>query len=112
MLDLADQRPLLFSVLLLLVGISVLAAVIQNRERRLNECESERKELEIDYKRRYDSIANYYAAKDFTLNEEVKNTLKTIIEEYKKRLEEQKGLNDKVKSTITETKKILNQTKN
>lgn len=109
LIDVADKKPLLFSVLLLLIGISVLSAVVQNRENRLNSCEEEGRQREIEYKRKVDSVARYYAGQNAVLNDEVKNTLKGIIDEYKKRLEEQKGLSDKVNNTIIENKKIIQQ---
>ena len=111
MIDVADKKPILFSVLLLLIAISVLSGVIQNRENRLNDCQQEGREREIEYKKRVDSIVAFYNNRDLMLNEEVKNTLKSIIDDYKKRLEEQKGLSDRVNNTIIENRKIISQKK-
>jgi uncharacterized protein YlxW (UPF0749 family) len=98
MLDIADKKPILFVVFMLLVAVSVLTAVVQNRENKIDRLEEE---VRLKDKVCQDRVNR--------LNDEVKDMLNAIISEYRQRLEEQKRLNDTVKTTIIENKEIISQ---
>lgn len=109
---LANKNPLLFSLVLLMIAVGAMSSVIISLDSKITECAEERKELDRYYKRRVDSVDNYYRLREYQLNEEVKKTLNSIIEDYKNQLEEQKNLADKVTTTIKRNKNLIYRNKN
>jgi peptidoglycan hydrolase CwlO-like protein len=108
---LADIKPVLFSVAMLLTAVATLSLVIQNREKKIDLCEENNRQLRIEYERKRDSIAAYYAKREIDLNNEVKKNLQGMIDDYKDQIDEQKKLNHQISSTINENKKIINKAK-
>jgi len=107
LVNLADTKPLLFSIALLLCSITVLAMVIRNREIKVSELEFDIKLLQANHKREVDSISNACLAERIRLNSEVKATLNIIIEGYKEQLKEQKEINERINNTIKANNKII-----
>jgi hypothetical protein len=110
LLKLADSKPLLFSLALLLIAISTLSLVIKNREGKLQDCQQEQRELGIKFQLKLDSINNYYRDREVTLQQEVKATLNTVIEDYRRQLDEQKNLNQQVQHTLKINENLLHKT--
>ena len=108
LLELADTKPLLFSIALLLIAIGVLAAVITNRDNNIKKCEQEKRDLGKYYEKRVDSLIVDYRLREIELNEEVKKTLNSVIDGYREQVEEQKRLNSKVSSTLSDNQRIIN----
>lgn len=112
LLTLADGKPLLFSVALLLIAVVVLSSVIIDRDKRIDSCEDDRKEERNTYSRTLDSLSSRYHQRELQLNEEVKSTLTSVIDDYKQQLEEQKQINSTINNTIKKNRKLINTTKN
>lgn len=100
LLEVADRKPLLFSVLLLLIAVGVMAKELRLREQQYQACIKGQGEQ-----------LKYYEKKDEIRNQEVKEKLQEIAEIYRRQLEEQRKVNNTVTTTINENKKIIN-TKN
>jgi hypothetical protein len=115
LIEIADRKPLLFSVAILLITVFVLASVVKDRDGKLNDCtdrnDIEKKVLQDYYNGKLDSLTVYYRNKENRLNEEVKATLGTIIDNYKEELQEQKELNQKISNTIKKTKSLITKNK-
>lgn len=112
LLTLAESKPLIFSLALLLIAIAALAAVIVNRDAKIGACDFEKKVLQVRYERRMDSVSAIYSAREAQLNNEVKKTLEGMIDYYQKQLQDQKELNNAISATINKTEKILKKNKN
>lgn len=112
LLALADKKPLLFSIAILIIAIVVLAKVVKNRDAGIDNCNDEKRLIQLYYERKFDSLATVYRIKEEALNTEVKETLNSIIEDYKDQLEEQKNINRKINTTITNTKKLIRRNRN
>lgn len=111
LLDIAEKKPLLFIVLLLLIAVSTLATVVAVIDKRGSGCEEEKKLIQQRYENKFDTLNAQYNRKLEIYNEEVKLTLNGIIDDYKSQLDEQKKLNQKITKTINENKKIINKRK-
>jgi hypothetical protein len=111
LLEIADRKPLLFSVAILLIAVSSEAVIVKNRDSKIDECNHQRENLEKYYNLKLDSLDAYYRRREITLNTEVKQTLNQIIEDYKHQVDEQKNLNKKVNSSLTKNREIINQNK-
>lgn len=107
LLSLADGKPLIFSIAILLIAISAMGAVIVNRDSRLLKGEEERKYLITRYEHRIDSLNSAHEREMNRLNIELKTTLRFIIEDSKEALEEQKALNEKIDNTIQSARKLV-----
>lgn len=108
LISLADKRPLLFSVALLLIAVSVLSLVVLNREDKQLNCQEDKAQMQAEYNRRLDSVVARSARRELELNEEVKKSLNQMLESSRKELEEQIKLNEKLESTISENQKLIN----
>lgn len=108
--SLADTKPLLFSVAILLCSVSILALVVRNREEKLNSLEFQSKIRETYWSRLIDSTNRACAEENVKLNGEIKEKLNIIIDGYKDQLKEQKASNEKITNTIKTNRKIIEQT--
>ena len=101
--EVAEQKPTLFSIVLLLIAVGVMATVIVNRDIKIDKCAEEKRAIQTFYERKLDStnIANQIERRE--AKEEVKAILSTIIEDSKDALEEQKALNQSMKTTIKQS---------
>lgn len=110
LITLASRNPLIFSLALLMIAVSTLSIVVANRDKKIDNCDDERRNLQQYYIQKLDSLDSYYKRREFQLNEEVKVTLNTIIENYKEQLEEQRDLNFKIQTEILKNKSLINKT--
>lgn len=107
LLEIADRKPLLFSIALLLIALGVLATQIRERDSKLDACNEGYKIVQKNYEIRVDSLDAYYKRREIVLNDEVKATLNRIIEDYKNQVDQQQKLNNKVSSTLNRNSKII-----
>jgi hypothetical protein len=107
LLEIADRKPLLFSIALLLIALGVLATQIKDRDNKLDVCNEGYKIVQRNYETRVDSLDAYYKRREIVLNDEVKATLNRIIEDYKSQVDQQQKLNNKVSSTLNRNSKII-----
>ncbi len=110
LLELADGKPLMFALALLLIGVSTLSGIVINRDNKINSCQKEKAAIERYYMTKIDSINALNDRNQSTLNEEVKQTLSSIIEDYKSQLKEQKILHNEISTTIRKNKTFIKQT--
>ena len=110
LITLASRNPLIFSLALLMIAVSTLSIIVANRDKKIDNCDDERRNLQQYYIQKLDSLDSYYKRREFQLNEEVKVTLNTIIENYKEQLEEQRDLNFKIQTEILKNKSLINKT--
>lgn len=103
LIEIADKRPLLFSILLLIIAIGYLTDIAIHRDRDINRCSEINNKLRDDFAKQLEQKER----EKQLLNDEVKETLNTILTDYKIRLEEQYLLNHKIDSTINENKRLL-----
>lgn len=103
LIDLADGKPLLFSVAILLIGVVTLSSVIQYQNKQINTCNYERQLETLECNRKADSIAFVYRVREYQQNEEVKKILNSIIDTYKKQAEEHTSLDNNINSAIIKT---------
>lgn len=104
---LADRKPLLFSVALLLIAVMILASVIINRQKEIDRCTLEKAKLREDYDKRLVEIQTKYSEDVEKLNLEVKKTLTVMLDDYKAQLEEQKNLNKAISNTIMKNQRLI-----
>lgn len=104
--NLAGKNPLIFSLTLLMIAVSVLGVVVADRDKKISECNEEKKTI---YKR-IDSLEVYYRDREVKQSEEVKAVLRTIIDNYKEQLKEQKDLNSKINKTLKRNKNLIGET--
>lgn len=105
--ELADGKPIVFSVVILMIAVFTMAKVIVNRDGKIDNCSVEKKELSRFYESRIDSINRINEIKVTNLNIELRQTLLNIIDDSKEALEEQKTLNQKINTTINKTSKLI-----
>jgi hypothetical protein len=110
LLTLASRNPLIFSLALLMIAVSTLSIVVANRDKKINSCDEERQKLLYYYNQKLDSMDSYYKRREYQLNEEVKLTLKGIVDTYKEQLEEQRDLNLRIQTEILKNKSLINKT--
>lgn len=111
LLAIAERKPLMFSLALLMIGISTLALVVLNRDKKAEKCEEEKVKLQQLHQAQTDSLTAYYRQRERQLNEEMRATLNLLIGEYKRQVEEQKEVNEKVNTTINNNLKIIRENK-
>lgn len=107
LLEVADRRPLLFSIAILLLAVIGLTTMVAERDKRLDRYMDERMKLDNRCNDRIDSVSRYYSRRDEEKQARLDSVVTSIVNEYKADLEEQKKTSDKVKSTINENKKII-----
>lgn len=110
LIQLASRNPLIFSLALLMIAVSTLSIVVANRDKKINSCDEERQKLQNYYNQKLDSLDSYYKRREVQLNEEVKVTLNSIIDNYKEQLDEQRDLNLKIHTEILKNKSLINKT--
>lgn len=111
LLSLADGKPLLFSIALLLIAVITLSTVVISLQKELHRCHFNEIEIQGEYSRRTDSIAARYDRREMQLNDEVKSQLSNIILNYKQQLEEQKHINNEITNTIIKNQKLISTTR-
>lgn len=107
LLEIADRRPLLFSIVLLLIAVGYLSTALIRKESEIKDCAEHGEVLHADYTKKVDSINKYYLLRESELNRELKQTLDGIIQEYKAQLEEHRTLNNRMTKVIKNNKKII-----
>lgn len=106
-IDLANAKPLLFSIAILLVAVITLASVVQYQNRELNSCNYNRQVDLLNSNRRMDSIIFAARVREYQQNEEMKKVLNDIIEGYKRQIDEHEQLNTNINTAVTKTNKQL-----
>lgn len=112
LLEIADQKPLLFSILLLIIAIGYLSDIAIHRDRDIDKCNEVNRKQQENFTKKLDENAAYYRVREAALNDEVKRTLSIVIDTYKEKLEEQRRLYERMDSTINENKHLLKTNKN
>jgi len=112
LLTLADGKPLIFSLAILLIAVFTLSIVVTNRDLKIDKCNEQQRVLRDNCDRRIDSIATAFMIKERELNEKVESSLNLIIDTYRGHLEEQKGIADNMKKVINRNQSIINQNNN
>lgn len=107
LIALAESKPLLFSIALLLLAIIALSGVIVHRENEVINCQREKGILQAEYDRRLDSTFSYYRAREVQLNLELRQMFNLMLEDYKKQLEEQKQINDAINKAISKNEVVI-----
>lgn len=108
LITLANGKPILFAVALLLIGVMYLFTMINKKEEENRACYEERRLMQFEYDRKLDSISVFYTKEVQKLNIEVKAMFTYMLDDYKEQLLEQKNLNNKVRTTISQNRKLLN----
>lgn len=115
LLSLADGKPLIFSIAIMLIAILVLAYVVMDRDVKLSTCVYEQRIAKAGEDRRIDSINNYYRLREIQLNNEIQIILINIIETQNNQLNEQKAIDNKisnVRATVRSNSNKLKTLKN
>src|SRR5687767_14357129 len=105
--SLARKNPLLFSLVLMMIAIAAMTSVIISLDSKVTECATERKQMEEYYRRQRNESEMYHREREARLEEQVRETLNAVIEEYKRQLEEQRNIANKVTTTIKRNKKLI-----
>ena len=108
LISLADVKPVIFSLAMLLIAVMVLSGIVKERNDKLNICDERVQLLIAKYQHKVDSLANAYKEKEEVLNSEVKETLNYIIIQYKEQLKEQKNINREVNKVINKNRSLIN----
>jgi len=110
LIDLANSKPLLFSVALLLIGIMSLTKVVIDRDRKIDDCNFEKTTLRLAYERKIDSLIHFYTVREDNLNNKMEEQLRAMIEGYKQQVNEQKTISTKVNKTLSRNKDLIQTT--
>ena len=108
LIRLADGKPVIFSLAMLLIAVLSLSVVVRERNSKVNNCEADREILKQKYDIKFDSLAAAYRNREVQLENEVKQTLNLLIVNYKEQLKEQKEINKKVDNTLINNRKLIN----
>jgi len=111
LIALADGKPIIFAVAILLIAVTTMGTVIINRDTRLHDCIKEQSEIVKIYEKKIEDLDKANEDKIANLNLELKETLLLMIEESKIALEEQKNLNQKINTTINKTSNLIKNNK-
>lgn len=111
LITLADEKPLLFSVALLLIGITVLSFVVDNLNKERVKDKQALEVLRKDYEIKMDSLHAYYRREIQTLNNEFKSNLSSILDDYKRKLEEQEEINNNTNKAVQQNKRVISENK-
>lgn len=107
LIGLAEKKPIIFGVALLLIGVSITGYVIVYQQKRIVRLEEEKRIMSLDYDKRIDSLSVVSNHKIEELNKESKETLRSMIQDYKDQLKEQQQLNRKINNSIQTNDEIL-----
>lgn len=105
--NIAWKKPRTLVIILLVVALFICAKVIIYQQNRIVALETSKLIIQDRCDRRIDSLTLTYSLKEDRLNTETKSTLKTMIDDYKQQLKEQRDLNRRVDNSISETSKTL-----
>lgn len=111
LITLADEKPLLFSVALLLIGITVLSFVVDNLNKERVKDKQALEALRKDYEIKTDSLHAYYRREIQILNIEYKLSLSNILNDYRNRLEEQEKINNNTDKAVQQNKRVISENK-
>lgn len=107
LIELAQKRPIIFGVALLLIGIIVGGNVIYYQQKRIESLEISYRDANREWNHRMDSVRLHYEKKEESLNAETKATLNAMIQDYQKQLKDQQNLNRRIDNTILNNARIL-----
>lgn len=109
LLSIAKSNPILFSVALLLIGLSGMVSTVRYQQGRYDLVQNERDIDRREYARKLDSVIGFYNSQKDQLNAETKAMLNTMLEDYKKQLDQQREINRRIDNTIVTNARILQQ---
>lgn len=107
LIELAQKKPILFGVALLLIGLAVGGNVVYYQQKRIENLEITIRETNREHSQRLDSTVRYYEKREDELNAETKATLNAMIQDYQKQLKDQQNLNRRIDNTILNNARIL-----
>lgn len=107
LVSLANTKPIIFGVALLLIGVFVGGSVINYQQKRIERLETANKESNDKCNQRLDSTIRYYERQKDDLNAETKATLNAMIQDYQKQLKDQQNLNRRIDNAILNNARIL-----
>lgn len=107
LINLAKKQPILFAVALLLIGLYAMWRVLEYQQQRIEKLETTVREQTKDYNRRVDSVYIRCQEEKDKLNAETKETLNSMIKDYKEQLQDQRNLNRRIDNTILRNERIL-----
>lgn len=107
LVSLAQTKPIIFGVALLLIGVFVGGRVVYYQQKRVEKLEAAYKESNDKCNQRLDSTIRYYERREDNLNAETKATLNAMIQDYQKQLKDQQNLNRRIDNTILNNARIL-----
>ena len=108
LIDLADKKPRLLIMALLMIAIVALSVVVVRKQDEADNCYVDRGKLQREYETRTDSLNNKHQREVNLMKGEFTDILNTLLGEYKRQIEEQKEVNKQTSSTINKNKSILN----
>lgn len=105
--NVAWKKPRTLAIILLTAGLIICIRVIMYQEKKIVNLEISKLIIQERCTHRIDSITLTYSLKEERLNAETKATLKTMIDDYKQQLKDQRDLNRRVDNSINEASRTL-----
>ena len=110
LLSLAETKPLIFSIAILLVAIGISMSLIRYQEKRNIDCIRKTEFLEDLLKNKTDSFNTALRSIEERHTRETREILNSIIEDYKGRLETQEKVNQEVKEALSNSDRVIRKT--
>lgn len=112
LLSLAETKPLIFSIAILLVAIGISMSLIRYQEKRTTTCENKYELLQQVFINKLDSFNTAIREIEEKHRIETEEVLHYIIEDYRSQLDEQRKVNKEVEEVLSNNDKVLNRTRN
>lgn len=111
LVGLAEGKPIVFSVAILLIASNIMGFVIINRDKKIDNLQSEIKIQARRYEDKIDSITRVKDVQILSLTTEFKQILMSNISDAKDALKRQEDLNLRLNTTITKTRTLIKKNK-
>lgn len=103
--SLAYERPIIFGVVLLLIGVTTLFSVVRYEEKKIVNCQLENQTQQHSYETKLDSSNKVCNEKVAEANLDLKQTLQQVISSYRTQLSEQQEVNKSFRRIIKKRKR-------
>lgn len=110
LLSLAETKPLIFSIAILLVAIGISMSLIRYQERKNIECQKRSEFYQDLLKNKTDSFNTALRGMEERHTKETREILNSIIEDYKGRLETQEKVNQEVREVLSSSNRVIRRT--
>lgn len=97
---LAQRKPILFNIALLIIAIIGLVFVIVDRHKKVFRCEQRVESIQAYYNNKIDTLTAHYTRRENEL-------INTIIEHYKAQAEEQRIVNSVINEEIRKNRVVI-----